>query len=301
MSAYSDQPSVSHQTHWKSAATSRPVVYTNPSYKRSRDQVEEEPFDTIAPNYRGMEIEVEQEAIEYGEGMTIIDPSTGRTISAESQTGTWWEENLEIERQASIKAIESVSQPSTIPDRPKKSLRLDSVSLSSTSTSINSPEIVADRSQKRQSAALDTASLILGVGWKSIGQEEDTKAAAKGWAKFIENHFIGIGDICILLKSEAHQAYLVRANQNSNSSMGFFLFTENLSEGRLVAETWESCITNLKASPLIFQGLITLKAVRTPFGAHGNPFERPLEVDGLAETKSPESTSTSRHENMDID
>ncbi|MCJ1380888.1 hypothetical protein MMC17_003997 [Xylographa soralifera] len=268
MSAYPFQPQPSHSSEWIPATASKPVLTTNPSFKRSRDEVDSDegdsdqssPFTTsnpITPH------EPMRERLVYGEGMTVINASTGRATSAETQTGTWFEENLEIERQVSIKTAESLAQAAeNVPIRPKKSLRLDSLPPPFHSSSSPSPDNISLDSQSSSDPCYDAASLLLGVGWKSIGEEKDTQAAAKGWAKYIENHYYDLANVHLLMKSEAHQAYLGKADMAG--SEGFFLFSENLSEGRFVAQTWKDCITNLKVAPVVYGSEEILKANRTP-------------------------------------
>lgn len=203
----------------------------------------------------------------YGEGMTIINASTGRSSSAESQTGTWWEENLEIERQASVKAAESLAQCADVPTRPSKTLRLESLPPLLHRSTAQSLDDYNTGSQSCESPGYDSASVMLGVGWKSISTEEDTQAAAKGWAKYIENHYATLSNVQLLMKSDAHQAYLGKAIEDASSVgsvEGFFLFSEDLSEGRLVAQSWKMCLTNLKVSSIVFEGQEILRAAQTP-------------------------------------
>ncbi|MCJ1388904.1 hypothetical protein MMC18_001755 [Xylographa bjoerkii] len=268
MSAYPFQPQPSHSSEWTPATASKPVLTTNPSFKRSRDEVDsDEPdSDQSSPFTMSNPItphEPVQERLVYGEGMTVINASTGRATSAETQTGTWFEDNLEIERQASIKAAELLAQAAEdVSIRPKKSLRLDSLPLPFYSSSSQSPDNISLDSQSSSNPCYDAASLLLGVGWKSIGAERDTQAAAKGWAKYIENHYYGLANVHLLMKSEAHQAYLGKADMAG--SEGFFLFSEDLSEGRFVAQTWKDCITNLKVTAPLYGSTEILKANRTP-------------------------------------
>lgn len=62
----------------------------------------------------------------------------------------------------------------------------------------------------------------------------------------------------ILLKSKGLNAYLVGSEQ------GFYLFGEDLLEGRLVGRNWESCLDNLRTHPIAFEGTEVLRAEQTP-------------------------------------
>ena len=263
-----------HRSQWKPSA-SRPVLFTNPSSKRSRDEADDEYLSPSASSNPAPRLQ--EEPVVYGEGMTLISPSTGRAITAESQTGTWFEENLEIERQASIKAAKSLAQAAQDrASRPKKSLRLDSLPIPSLPAFAKESEDAHLHPRSIDSPVPDAATHLLGVGWKLIGQEEGMQSAAKGWAKYIDNHYPSITNIQLLLKSEGHQAYLVRATPNveeAEGTEGFFLFAEDLNEGRLVAKTWDTCVPYLQSSPIVFEGKEVLKAVRTPTISHCIPME----------------------------
>ena len=296
------QQSISHRSQWKPSA-SRPVCFTNPSYKRSRDEVENEPpspsaISSFTPKFQ-------EEPVEYGEGMTLISPTTGRAISAESQTGTWYEENLEIERQASIKAAEPLAQAAQDrASRPKKSLRIDSLPTPSLSAFAKESEDAHLRPRAIDGPVSDSATHLLGVGWKLICQEDDTQAAAKGWAKYINNHYPSITNAQLLLKSEGHQAYLVKATsagEEVESTEGFFLFAEDLNEGRLVAKTWDTCIPKLQTSPINFEGEEGLRAVRIPPISHSTSMEemRINEPVVTVSTMKEETTNNSAQEGLD--
>ncbi|MCJ1246716.1 hypothetical protein MMC30_003925 [Trapelia coarctata] len=250
----------SHQSQWKPAAPSRPVLQTNPSHKRSRDEFDDEPTTpTLKPSRA-----VQQEPVVYGEGMTIINPSTGRAAAAESQTGTWYEENLEIERLASIEAAKSLAQAAeVVPARPTKALRLEKMPDSSLSSSVGTPCDVSGKSPFK-TPVLDPATHLLGIGWTLISKDEHMQAAAKGWARYIDNHYPSLSNAQLVLKSEGHRAYLVSATNTVEGTQGFYLFAEDLNEGKLVAQTWEVCLKNLQTSSPVFEGQETLKAVRTP-------------------------------------
>ena len=196
--------------------------------------------------------------------MTIIDPATGRAAAAESQTGTWYEENLEIERLASIKAVKSLAQAAeTITARPAKALRLEKLPEPLLSSSAGASADVQSPSPF-ETPVLDPATHLLGVGWTLISKEEDMQAAAKGWARYIDNHYPSLSNTELVLRSEGHQAYLARATRTVEGTQGFYLFADDLNEGKLVAQTWEACIRNLQTASPVFEGQETLNAVRTP-------------------------------------
>ena len=205
-------------------------------------------------------MEVIEEPI-YGEGMMLLNPRTGASISADSQSGTWLEEKHEEERVATEKAVEEAAiqaQAQVMPDRPAKVGRLEHPSLDLQAEMSSSPTSIA---ASPAAAYIDPASALLGVGWKVIPREdEDIQKAARGWARYIEVHY-PLDDVEILLKSEGQEAYLVRAALPQES---WWLFKEDLTEGRLISTAWEGTVAGLRAMPIAFEGETILFAQRTP-------------------------------------
>ena len=240
-------------------------ISTNPSRKRSRDDTafgngnDDGSYFPSLVDQVNTPAPIPEEPI-YGEGMALLNPSTGQYISPESQTGTWYEE----------KAAEQPPQPEEPDFRPKmpssrKSVRLSQASVP-TALSANNPfasvgATGAPASPPKAAAhpLVDAATLALGIGWSKISDDPDKQAAARGWARYLENHYARhIHGAEILLKSEGLNAYLVGCQE------GYYLFREDLLEGQLVGRTWEAALINLRAGPMQFEGEETLKAERTP-------------------------------------
>lgn len=104
---------------------------------------------------------------------------------------------------------------------------------------------------------VDDFTLHLGIGWRRISNEDHIQAAARGWARFIENHY-PISNVAIRLESKGLQSYLIEASE------GYFLFDENLRHGRLVSTTGEGALQNLKSHPPVFEGPETMMAATQP-------------------------------------
>jgi len=197
--------------------------------------------------------------------MTLIKPNrNGYIIEASSQTGTWAEEKAEEER-AKAAAIASLASASS--ERPilraAKSQRLDLSSTPSiTEEVLNNGALVSpgspERTNGRAEPTVDDFTRHLGIGWSSINAaDSDIQAAARGWTKFIENHF-PITDAKIRLESRGLASYLVEANE------GYFLFGEDLRQGRLVSMSLEKTWVNLRGAVPIFDGDLVMEACETP-------------------------------------
>lgn len=214
--------------------------------KRSRDEA----ADNLQEDYSSPPVRESEEDWEYGEGMTLIKPN-GFIIDASSQTGTWAEEKAEISQS-------QAQTPPAIQDRPMlrshKSQRLDltatpvineEISLSNGTVIASSPPKMV--SNGMEEPTIDAFTIYLGIGWSRISDGDDIQAAARGWAKFIENHY-PVSDVCIRLQSKGLASYLVEARE------GWYLFGEDLKEGRLVSTSLERTFENLKTTPPVFDG-----------------------------------------------
>lgn len=234
------------------------------SRKRSRDEaavnidVDEAKLQTIEPVK-----EAEDEWI-YGEGMVLIKKSAAYVADAGSQSGTWVEEKAAAEEQRrndDARAINGQTRPSL---RSSKSQRLDmhSVSIPSTQPQFKRPS--PDRDLNNMTAPTDSSiqpvidnyTLHLGIGWSRVNGNEHKEAAARGWAKYIENHF-PVTNVQIQLESRGLQSYLIEASE------GYFLFTEDLQRGQMVSRDLNQAYQNLRASPPVFEGLQVITAAGT--------------------------------------
>ncbi|KAI5456276.1 hypothetical protein BGZ63DRAFT_366943 [Mariannaea sp. PMI_226] len=161
----------------------------------------------------------------YGPGMTLIKSTKAYVTEAGSQSGTWLEEKKAAEA--------AVRQEFQDLQRNHKTQRTD------------------------RTPVIDDFTLHLGIGWRKISEDTDIQAAARGWARFIENHF-PISNARVVLESKGLQSYLVESTQ------GFFLFAENLRQGQLVSQTVDGALRNLQCSPPHFDGTEALSAIESP-------------------------------------
>ena len=236
--------------------------------KRSRDEAAinlDPPEKLVDPP---MIKESEDEWI-YGPGMTLIKKSSGYVADASSQSGTWVEERAATEdarkTEQALILQEQLSQerPSL---RSHKSQRLEMTTTLSTvagsSSRRSSPTREAINAMTVSSDSIaqpivDDFTFHLGIGWSRISDDEHIQAAARGWARFIENHY-PVTNAKIRLESRGLESYLVE------SCEGYFLFAENLRQCRLVSKTAERAIENLKCSPPVFDGPETMNAAESP-------------------------------------
>lgn len=249
--------------------------------KRSRDEAAANLEDDYFPVQPPLSVPAppeNEDEWEYGEGMTLIKPSgTGYIISAGSQTGTWAEEKAEEK----ITPMTPTPSPERPPIRSAKSQRLNFMS----STPVIAEEVMSNGNMITPLSASPTNGFVeptvddftrhLGIGWSSISADEHIQAAARGWTKFINNHF-PVTDAKIRLQSRGLASYLIEANE------GFFLFGEDLKQGRLVSTSLEKTMVNLRGPVPIFDGEGTMEAGETP---KINGSSEPILNDGFLMTK----------------
>jgi hypothetical protein len=243
----------SASSSWSNVPTSAPPSAAG--RKRSRDEAApnlgDDDFQDPVPQSKPQENEEEWE---YGEGMVLIKPNTGYVMEAASQTGTWAEEKAEEK-----------AEPAVATDRPilraTKSQRLNSTGIPSIAEEVmQNGELIAsspERSNGLTEPTIDDFTRHLGIGWSLISADEDIQAAARGWTKYIENHY-PVTNANIRLQSKGLASYLVKASE------GYFLFGEDLKQGRLVSTSLEKVWENLRAPEPIFESEVTMEAGETP-------------------------------------
>ncbi|KAF4635826.1 hypothetical protein G7Y89_g2272 [Cudoniella acicularis] len=250
---------------WSNLTPTKGTPLSAAGRKRSRDEAapnlaDDDYFPVQAPVPQA-EPENEDEW-EYGEGMTLIKPSgRGYIIEASSQTGTWAEEKAEDNTQTQAVRTSSPERPIL---RATKSQRLDLTATPSIAEEVlqngalmtplaSSPE----RSNGLPEPTIDDFTRHLGIGWSLISSDEHIQAAARGWTKFIENHY-PVTNANIRLQSKGLASYLVESNE------GYFLFGEDLRQGRLVSTCLEKVWANLRGPVPIFDGEMVMEAGETP-------------------------------------
>ncbi|CAG8955841.1 hypothetical protein HYFRA_00011710 [Hymenoscyphus fraxineus] len=275
-SSFMDHNPLSFTSHFGSNPQTPSSAWSNRPYKsvpssgagrkRSRDEAadnltEDEYFPIQVPTPKS---ENEDEWV-YGEGMTLIKPNRGGiAIEASSQTGTWAEEKAEQEKaQAEAQAKLLSSSPQRPIIRATKSQRLDcSATPALTEEAMQNGALMTPSASSPERTGfteptIDDFTRHLGIGWSRISSDEHIQAAAKGWSRFIENHF-PVTNAKIALQSKGLASYLVEASE------GYFLFDEALKQGRLVSTNLETVWANLQTPVPVFEGQVVMDAAETP-------------------------------------
>ncbi|EED19865.1 conserved hypothetical protein [Talaromyces stipitatus ATCC 10500] len=260
-----------HSSSWTPSSSSK-TIFTNPSRKRSRNDSEDDDISSsklsFAPSIPAVEAPI------YGEGMVLLNPRTGMAVSAESQTGTWYEE------EAVKKTISSRMQQFNNGDGPsRKSQRLDTSASHADDVELawiqqqmqattnddnrrsfgkNSPLDMADEPR------VDDVTLLLGISWQRVIHDGDMGPAVSGWEKYINNHFYKyMRNARIILKNRSLNAYLVAALPAQDVPLQDTPMHSNyaaMSKAQLVASTLDNCLRNIRSTPIQFEGFEVLRA-----------------------------------------
>lgn len=247
------------------------------SRKRSRDELGDADDDsprsdtTPFPSERQTPSPPKREPL-MGPGMTLIYEDAP-LVDATSQTGTWAEELSERLRTSEL-ARDEQRRPGI---ESRKSIRLDR---SEAAMDDVSAAAMPREAKFANDPAIDEASMALGIGWSTLPSTPAMTGAARGWARHIETHF-PLQSVKIIWRNNSIPAYLVgavtcdgrdRASSPANApgsrsaspwdrpvgSPGYFLFDEPLTQGRLIAKSWERALENLRSVPMLFDGEITM-------------------------------------------
>ncbi|CAN8103422.1 unnamed protein product [Discula destructiva] len=289
-----DKPFFSRQSQsfgFPNSCSHRPILTSNATFagrKRSRDEAAanlDDPDKIVPPP----KVEEPEDEWEYGPGMVLIKKTTGYVTPAASQSGTWVEEKAaqdharKLEEAATEQEKLSQARPSL---RSNKSQRLNLINDALSSTQVVQSKGSTDRDGSPEAPSapvVDEFTVHLGIGWAQLSADGHIQAAARGWQKYIENHY-PVTDAKIRLQSRGLNAYLVEARE------GFFLFADNLREGRLVSRDAHCALQNLKTSPPRFDGE-TMNAAESP---------RPQAVDAFVSTTTTFRPTTAVPD-MDVD
>lgn len=266
---------------------SLPQSYVSPSAserrgrKRSRDEASENLDERVSAT--SDQFKKSEESWVYDSDM-VLKPGSGYVSEAGSRPGTWVEKiNAEGTKGAEAATLTARHHEQERPLRSHKSQRLDLGSAllpcdlcsnrSSPSRPVNSITPTASISLDATSTPIiDDFTLTFGIGWRLMTANSSISPAVRGWARYIENHY-PITNVSVEAESKSLESYLVKANE------GWFLFNENLRQGRLVSIDSQRCIDNLRSSPPVFEGTETLIASSSPKTVSPFPLANDVEMD----------------------
>lgn len=229
------------------------------SRKRSREVSDLEEDDYFTTSYQ---FKTEEKGFGNSTTTSVISPYT-----FQADNGAWKEESVPMTPPADRPILRS-----------NKSQRLDltATPVISEEISLANGMLVAPSPPKTSTEpTVDDFTIYLGIGWSMISKEDHIQAAARGWAKFIEHRY-PLTNVEIKLESRGLASYLVEAKE------GWYLFSEDLMSGRLVARNLERCFENLRTVPPTFDSQEILSAVTQSPAAATSMATGIVQLDGRA-------------------
>ena len=179
----------------------------------------------------------------YGPGMTLIYPEDpGYTAAAESQSGTWVEE--QTERKKSL--ISHGKRPSI---STRKSQRLDAGASSPDDLAqlVLPPEIREVTSEP----LIDEATRTLGISWTRMGSSENLQINQAAYSKWIQNHYPSLSEVSVWFEYSALPGYLVEALNTYSNQREYYFFAHDLTEARLITNEPSQLVPRLQMLPAL--------------------------------------------------
>ena len=224
-----------------------PVPAANTSRKRQHDEIFVEPSagpgedsDThmSLPPARTPTISPD---LSHGEVVPITNPLTGQQGQTGARSESWFESTLQDRlgprREDPPRQIDGPASQTTKRQcvREEPASKVIDFAADASSAGLQTPQ--ADRYTQ-----------ALGVGWAGLRQEPEVLAAARGYCRYIQNHYF-LSDVVILAKGSV-EGYLVKTNE------GYYLFRDDLREGGLIARELEQALEKLKNPDFDFEGSV---------------------------------------------
>lgn len=210
--------------------------------KRSRGDEDEIENDGSLPTPASEYGNVSRGEPVMGPGMTLIYPGDpSYPMSAETQTGTWADENM-----ARPFAVNELRRPSV---QSRKSQRTDAASAGAD----NLAQLVLPPSMREATSEplVDEATRKLGISWTRMDANEARQINQAAYAKFIANHYSSLKDVKVWFENAALPGYLVQAANVYSGATEFYLFSNDLTEARLVTRDADQLIPRLQMLPAL--------------------------------------------------
>ncbi|KAH9828085.1 hypothetical protein Tdes44962_MAKER02635 [Teratosphaeria destructans] len=134
----------------------------------------------------------------------------------------------------------------------------------------------------REAAAeplIDQATRVLGISWLRMDSTEAQRITQAAYAKYIQNHYPSLKDVAVWFEYKSIPGYLVQARNAYNGLQEYYIFSDDLTEGRLVTSEPAQLIPRLQMLPALHLAAPGghIRAEMDPITAAQN------EVDGVQE------------------
>ncbi|CAK1357666.1 hypothetical protein CB0940_07624 [Cercospora beticola] len=211
----------------------------------SQDDEEEEHLEdgsTVTPGNDGGPVKPRGKPV-YGPGMQIFYPEDeGYVQAAESQSHIEKEE-LDARRPF---ALAHSKRPSVTS---RKSQRMG--------PSAAGPDDLAQlvlpptMREATNEPLIDEATRRLGISWTRMDTSEGRQINQRAYSKWISNHYPQLNDVSIWFENSSIPGYLVAALNAYNGQHEYYIFSEDLTEARLVTTDPSQLIPRLQMLPAL--------------------------------------------------
>lgn len=177
----------------------------------------------------------------YGPGMTILYPEDpGYAACAESQSGTW------VEQQAEQRPLAHTKRPSVTS---RKSQRMDSKAIGPDDLA----QLVLPPSIREvtNEPLVDEATRRLGISFCRMDSTEARQINQKAYSKWIQNHYSGLVDVAVWFENSSIPGYIVAALNAHNGQHEYLVFSDDLTEARRITTDPSQLIPRLQMLPAL--------------------------------------------------
>lgn len=154
---------------------------------------------------------------------------------------SWAEENM-----ARPFAVDHLRRPSMTS---RKSQRKDVAS--SGSNDLAQLVLPANMREVTTEPLVDEATRKLGISWSRMDASEARQINQAAYAKFIANHYPALKDVKVWFENAALPGYLVQTTNVYSGETEFYLFSNDLTEARLVTRDASQLIPRLQMLPAL--------------------------------------------------
>lgn len=133
----------------------------------------------------------------------------------------------------------------------RKSQRMDSKASLSGSDDLAQLILPPSIREATTEPLIDEATRSLGISWIRMDSSEALQISQRAYSKWIQNHYPRLSDVAIWLENSALPAYLVTANNTGNGQREYYLFSNDLTEARLVTTDPSQLIPRLRMLPAL--------------------------------------------------
>ncbi|KAK3670295.1 hypothetical protein LTR78_009849 [Recurvomyces mirabilis] len=194
---------------------------------------------------RGNVFEDEEEEVEIGDGSvsTALDGS-GEDATAVAMHSDAWAEEQAARPPFNLRHVKRPSVSS------RKSQRKD-VSSSASDDILGQLVMPPQMREATAEPLIDEATRVLGISWARMDSTEALQINKAAYSKWIQNHYPSLIGVVVWFENSALPGYLVEARNTYSSQQGFYIFSHELTEARLVTTEPAQLMPRLKLLPAL--------------------------------------------------